>query len=103
MKCLALCRASTTARHSPSVGEYLLSEGLINLPPARTSFQPSLQHLGCTSLQSHHFCSKKNPIPAFDQSHARHVGLLISKCWTPSFTASTIFSLALTKLSCNAG
>ena len=92
--CLALNSASDTAKHSPLTGLYLLSTGLVNLPPARISFHPPWQQSGRRSVHSHHFFIKKNPNPCLLQSVARQVGLEISKLLTPSCTASTIFSLA---------
>ena len=94
-KCLAFCKASTTANNSPSTGEYRLSAGFVKRPPARTNFHPSLQQFGLISpSQSHHFCIRKNPIPCLDQSVARQVHRSFSKYFTPLTTASTIFSFA---------
>ena len=49
VKILECCKAQDTARASPSVGEYLLSAGLVNFDPAKVSFQPVLQQTGALS------------------------------------------------------
>ena len=76
-----------TAVASPSMGAYLDSASVQNLLPAKTSFQPSWQHIGALSrghLQC--LCNKRNPIPSLLQSGARQVILLTSKVDMPSLT-----------------
>ena len=93
-KSLALYKAFATANSLPSTGEYLDSASLVNLPQAKTSFQPSTLHLGWSWSHSHHFWRRKNPIPCLLQSVARQVCLPTSKCLTPSVTALMISPFA---------
>ena len=86
-QCLALCRASAMARHSPSIGLYRDSAGFVTLPPANTNFQPVLQHRGVSFSHEQYFCIKKKPMPLLGQSVARHVFLFMSNLSTPSVTA----------------
>ena len=46
MNNLEWCKENATANAVPSVGEYLLSGGLVNLEPGNISFLPILQQAG---------------------------------------------------------
>ena len=47
---LAFSKDHTTVSASPSVGEYQLSVGVVNLEPAKTNFQMSEQHNGAIAI-----------------------------------------------------
>jgi hypothetical protein len=49
-----------------------------------TPFHAVLQQNGSLPVQEQCFWNCQKPIPVFDQSVARHVGLLLSKILTPS-------------------
>ena len=78
-KCLAFSRASATASASPSTGAYLLSAAWVNRLPTRVMRHPVGQQN--KSWEGHWQCFWNNqyPIPVFDQSVARQVGLDLSK------------------------
>ena len=103
MKCLDFSKAQATPRASPSTGEYRLSAPLVNREPANTKDHPELQHTGVMSVQLHSFCSNVKPIPAFDQSVARHVIFPMSYVRTPFSTALRISSFDFSNASCNSG
>merc|ERR1711989_191877 len=64
--------------------------------------QPTLQHTGeMGPLQEQVFCSRQKPIPSLLQSVDSTVGRLVSKVFTPCFTASSISPLLFSKLSCS--
>ena len=98
---LALSKVQATAKASPTTGEYLDSAGLVNLDPANTRDQPSLQQVGVRMVQLHCFCSKQKPMPVLLQSVAKQVTFPMSKVFTPSSTALMIISLELLKVSCS--
>ena len=73
-KCLALSRASSTAS---AIGAYLDSAGCVNLLPTRVIFQPCLQQKRSWEGQDQCFLNNQYPLPCFDQSVARYVGLVL--------------------------
>lgn len=80
-KYLALFKASATA--SPSLGAYLDSAGWVNLLPTSVIFQPDVQESESCPGHVQCFRNSQNPMPVFDQSLAKQVGLLRSNILTP--------------------
>lgn len=52
------------ASASPYVEEYLPSGVMLNLPPAKTRFHPSLLYIGVTAVHLQFFCWRENPSQA---------------------------------------
>ena len=100
-KCLALSRASTTASASPSIGAYLDSAACVNLLPTRVIFQPCLQQKRSWEGQEQCFWNNQYPMPCFDQSVARHVGLVLSKIFTPLWISSMMVSFDFSNACCS--
>ena len=82
---------------SPSIGAYRDSDGCVKRLPTRVVFHPWVQQKGLTSLQEQCFCTSQNPIPDFDQSVARQVGLDLSNMRTPSSISLMIMSFESSK------
>ena len=89
-KCLALLRASATARASPSKGTYQDSAGWVNLLFIRVIFHPWWQQKRSADGHEQCFWKSQKPTPCQDQSVARHIGLLLSKILTPLAISETI-------------
>ena len=79
----ALSKASATANASPSMGTYLGSAGCVKRLPTSVIFQPVRQQKGLTGVQSQCFWNNEYPMPCFDQSVAKQVGLDLSNIRTP--------------------
>ena len=90
-----------TARASPTMAGYCVSDGWRKLIPTRHNLQPVGQQVGSLELHEHDYCKKKKPIPTPKKSVARHVGRVGSNKWTPSIILSTISFLDLTNCFCN--
>ena len=56
--------------------------------PTKVIFHPVRQQKGSPDLHSQCFWNSQKPMPCFDQSVARQVGLDLSKMWTPSSMTS---------------
>lgn len=97
-KCLDFSRASATASASPSMGAYLDSAGWVNRLPTRVTLQPSLQQNRSLDGHAQCFWNNQKPMPSFDQSVARHVGLVLSKIETPVFISLTMYSFDLSNV-----
>ena len=100
-KCLALSKASATARVSSLIGAYQDSSECVNRIPACTTFQPVWQQNGLMSLHEQCFWNNQKPIPILDQSVARHVGLLLSNMRTPSLISLMISRFDTSKICCS--
>ena len=86
--------AHTIAAASPSVGAYLHSASVQNLPLANSRHQPLGQQLGAFSIV-HWQCSRRSrkPIPCLLQSGARQVTWSLLNVVTPFWTRTIITSL----------
>ena len=65
--------------------------------PTRVTFQPVRQQKGLVVVHSQCFWNNQKPMPFFDQSVARHVGLDLSKIRTPSSILLIITALDSSK------
>ena len=98
---LVCSRVSATASASPSIGAYLDSAGWVKRLLTRVTFHPSRQQNGASPGQVQCFCSRKNPMPSFDQSVAKHVFLPFSNILTPYWIALTMCCFDSSKSCCS--
>ena len=88
---LALFRHHATARASPSVGEYCLSVGVVNLGPANVNCHPLGQQVGALAVLHWQYCFKTTyPVPSLLLLHWIHVCLLVSNICFPCSTLDII-------------
>ena len=78
-KCLALSKASATARTFPSMGEYRDSVGCVNRLPTIMTFQSDWQQKALVLLHEQCFCNNQKHMPLLDQSVAKHIGFFSRK------------------------
>ena len=89
----ALSRASATARASPSTGAWRDSAAWVKRLPTNVIFHPVWQQKGTSDGHLQCFWNSQKPMPCFDQSVARQVGLNLSKMRTPSSISRMMTSL----------
>ena len=93
----AVSGASATARAFPSIGAWCDSAVWVHRFTTSAIFQPVGQQKGFLDAHWQCFWKSQNPIPLFDQSVARQVGLDLSNMWTPFSISLTITALDSSK------